>query len=97
MSEHENMSAGKQSHWSGLWLFLDLHFIPVFFAALFMPLPFVHLLMSGHPSIGASGLLVWLAGVFFTVRFFRRRQYDTAALCITAICGLALIAYKFVP
>jgi hypothetical protein len=57
----------------------------------------VHLLLSGHAFIGVSGLLVWLGGVFFTVRCFRRRQYDSAVLCITAICGLALIPYKFVP
>jgi len=95
-AEHENMSAKKQPGWLGLWIFLNLDFIFVFFAALFMPLPMVHLLLSGHALIGTSGLLVWLAGAFFTVRFIRRRQYDSAALCIAAICGLALIAYKFV-
>jgi hypothetical protein len=96
-AEHGNMSANKQPDGLGPWIFLDLHFIFVFFAALFLPLPMVHLLLSGHAFIGASGLLAWLAGAFITVRFFRRRHYGSAALCMAAICGLALIVYKLVP
>jgi hypothetical protein len=56
------MSANNQPGGSGLWMLVDLYFIVLSLMGLFLPLPMVHLLLSGHALIGASGLFVWLRG-----------------------------------
>ena len=87
------MSANEQPNGPGPWiLFPEIAGISVI--GLLLPLPLVHLLLAGHAFLGASGLLVWLVAVFFTVKFIRRRQYGFAYLPMGVIAGLFLIVYK---
>ena len=87
------MSANEQPDGPGPWILFP-EIIGISIIGLLLPLPLVHLLLAGHAFLGASGLLVWLVAVFFTVKFIRRRQYGFAYLPMGVIAGLFLIVYK---
>lgn len=87
------MSAKKQPDGPGPWILFP-EIIGIAIIGLLLPLPLFHLLFAGHAFLGASGLLVWLVAVFFTVKFIRRRQYGFAYLLMGVIAALFLIVYK---
>ena len=62
--------------------------------ALVLPVPLVHMLLSGHKLAGVTGFALWFAALFFTVRFMRRRQYALAWLPMLTILGLFFIIRK---
>jgi polyferredoxin len=62
--------------------------------AVLLPLPLVHLLLSGHALAGIAGLVVWFTALLFSVRFIRRRKYGLAYLPMLVIVGLFYIIYK---
>ena len=77
----------------GLWiLFPEIIFISVL--ALLLPLPLVHLLLSGQVLAGIAGFAFWFAALFFAVHFIRRRQYALASLPMLAMLGLFFIVQK---
>jgi hypothetical protein len=87
------MSANEQPDGPGPWILFP-EIIGISIIGLLLPLPLVHLLLAGHPFLGASGLLVWLVAVFFTVQFIRRRHYGLAYLSMGVIAVLFLIVYR---
>jgi len=93
LDESGNVSANEQPDGPGPWILFP-EIIGISIIGLLLPLPLVHLLLAGHAFLGASGLLVWLVAVFFTVKFIRRRQYGFAYLPMGVIAGLFLIVYK---
>ncbi len=93
LDEPANMSANAQPGGPGPWILFP-EIVGISIIGLLVPLPLVHLLLAGHALLGASGLLVWLVGVFFGVRFIRRRQYGFACLAMGIIAGLSLIVYQ---
>jgi len=52
--------------------------IGVSILALLLPLPLLHLLLSGHVLASIAGFALWFVALFFAVRFIRRRQYGFA-------------------
>jgi hypothetical protein len=62
--------------------------------ALLLPLPLVHLLLSGHALAGIGGFVLWFSAVFFAVRFIRRRQYGLAYLPMLVLLLLVYIIQK---
>lgn len=87
------MSDNDQTDGPGPWILFP-EIIGISIIALLLPLPLIHLLLSGHAVLGASGFFVWLVAVCFTVRFIRRRQYGFAYLPMGIIAGRFLIVYK---
>jgi hypothetical protein len=87
------MSINEQRDGPRPWIVFP-EIIGISIIGLLLPLPLVHLLLAGHAFVGASGFLVWLVAVFFSVRFMRRRQYGFAYLPMGVIAGLFLIVYK---
>jgi len=63
-------------------------------AALLLPLPLVHLLVSGHALVGITALFLWLVSVWFAVLSIRRRRYGLAYLPMLPIAGLFFIVQK---
>ena len=68
--------------------------IGVSIIALLLPLPLIHLLLSGHALASIAGFVLWSTALFFIVRFIRRRQYGFAYLPMLALIGLFYIVYK---
>lgn len=93
MDEFGIMSTDRQRDGPGPWILFP-EIIGVSVIGLLLPLPLIHLLFAGHAFLGTAGLLVWLAAVFFSVRFIRRRQYGLAYLPLAVIVGLFLIVHK---
>ena len=77
---------------SPLILFPEI--IGVSIIAVLLPLPLVHLVLSGYAPAGIAGLVVWFTALVFTVRFIRRREYGLAYLPMLVIIGLFYIIYK---
>jgi polyferredoxin len=77
---------------SPLILFPEI--IGVSVIALLLPLPLVHLLLSGHALAGIAGFALWFTALFFTVRFIRRRQYGLAYLPMLVLIGLFYLVQK---
>jgi hypothetical protein len=78
---------------NGPWILFP-EIIGVTVVALLLPLPLVHLLLSGHALAGIAGFALWFTALFFTVRFIRRRQYVFAYLPMLVVIGLFYIIYK---
>jgi hypothetical protein len=62
--------------------------------ALLLPLPLVHMLLSGQVFMGIVGFVFWFAALFFAVRFIRRRQYVLVWLPMLVMVGSFLIIKK---
>jgi hypothetical protein len=90
------MNTDEQHGGPGPWILFP-EIIVISIIGLLLPLPLVHLLLAGHALLGTAGLLVWLAAVFFSVLFVRRRQYGLAFLPMIATAGLFLLVYKLCP
>jgi hypothetical protein len=87
------MNTDEQGGGRGPWtLFPEI--IGISIIALLLPLPLVHMLMSGQALAGTGGFALWFAAVFLTVRFIRRRQYGLAYFPMLSIAGLFFIIYK---
>jgi hypothetical protein len=91
--ESGNVSANEKPDGPGPWILFP-EIIGISIIGILLPLPLVHLLLAGHAFLAASGLLVWLVAVFFTVKFIRRPNYGFAYLLMGVIAGLFLILYK---
>ena len=87
-----NLQEQKDKRESPLILFPEI--IGVSVIALLLPLPFVHLLLSGHAFAGIAGLALWITALCFTVRFIRRRQYGLAYLPMLVMVGLFYIIHR---
>ena len=87
------MSDKKQSDELGpLILFPEVTGISIL--ALLLPVPLVHMLLSGQVFMGIIGFVFWFAALFFAVRFVRRRQHGLVWLPMLVMVGLFLIIKK---
>jgi polyferredoxin len=87
------MSTEDQGGKPGPWILFP-EIIGVSVVALLLPLPLVHMVLSGKALAGAVGLAFWLVAVFFAVRLIRRRQYGLAYLPMLATAGLFFLIRK---
>jgi hypothetical protein len=71
------MSEQKQNERAGLWMLFP-EIIGISILTLCLPLPLVHMLLSGQVLAGVLGFILWFAALFFTVRFIWLRQYHLA-------------------
>ena len=81
------MSDQKQKDGPGpLILFPEV--IGVSILALLLPLPLVHMLISGQVLLGILGFAFWLAALFLAVLFIRRGQHGLVWLPMLMMVGL---------
>ena len=88
------MSTEKQTGGPGPWIIFP-EIIGVFLLALLLPLPLIHLVVSGYALKGIAGLGLWLLAVLLGARFIRRRRYGLAYLPMLMLIGVFLIIQKF--
>ncbi len=87
------MSAETRGGGSGPWILFP-EIIGTSVVAVLLPLPLVHLLVSGQAFAGIAGFAVWFAALFFAVKFVRRRQYVLGLFPMLALLGLFLVIRK---
>jgi hypothetical protein len=93
LDEPKTMNTEKQGGGPGPWILFP-EIIGISVLALLLPLPLVHLLLSGHALAGIAGFALWFAALFFTGRFIRRRQYGFAYFPMLAMVGLYFMIQK---
>ena len=89
------MKTESQPDKVGAWiLFPDI--IRIAILAVLLPLPLVHLLLSGQALEGSVGLALWAAALYSTVRFLRRRLYLQAWIPMLVLVGLFLTVHQLI-
>ncbi len=87
------MSTEEQDDKQNPWiLFPEIIFVSLL--TLLLPLPLVHLLLSGQVFAGIVGFAFWLAALSFAVRLIRRQQYVLVWLPMFVMIGLFFIVKK---
>lgn len=87
------MSDQKQNENPSSWILFP-EIIGISLLTLLLPLPLVHMLLSGQVFAGILGFVFWLAALFFTVRFIWLRQYRLAWLPMLLMIGLFFLIKK---
>ena len=93
MHEFKAMKTEKHEGGPGPWILFP-EIIGISVLALLLPLPLIHMLLSGQALGGIAGFALWSGAIFLTVRFIRRRQYGLAYLPMAAMVGLFFIIQK---
>jgi polyferredoxin len=91
--DEQTMSTEDQGGKPGPWILFP-EIIGISMIALLLPLPLVHMLLSGQAFAGIVGFAVWLVAVSLAVRFIRRHQYGLAYLPMFGLLGLFFLIWK---
>ena len=91
--DEDSMSRDKKNNELEKWMLFP-EVIGVLISGVLLPLPLLHLAVSGHALLGITGLLLWLSAAIFTVFFIRRRQYGMAYFPMLALICLFIAVYK---
>src|SRR6266568_496468 len=74
LDEPKTMKNEQQGGGPGPWILFP-EIIGISVLTLLLPLPLLHMMLSGQVFAGIVGFTFWLAALFYAVRFMRRRQY----------------------
>ncbi len=93
LDELKTMNTEDQGGKLGPWILFP-EIIGICVLAVLLPLPLVHMLLSGQALASIVGFAFWFAALFFAVLFIRRRQYVFVFLPMLAMLGLFFIVKK---
>ena len=93
LDEPKTMKNEQQGGGPGPWILFP-EIIGISVLTFLLPLPLVYMLLSGHAFAGVAGLALWLAALFWTARFIRRRQYGLAYFPMLTMAGLFFIIQR---
>jgi len=96
LDEAKTMNNEEHGGGPGPWILFP-EIIGISVLALLLPLPLVHMLLSGQMLASIAGFAFWFAALFFAVRFIRRRQYGLVYFPMFAMVGLYFIIRKLCP
>ena len=88
------MSTQKQVGEPGLWILFP-EIIGISVLAVLLPLPLIHMLLSGQALAGIAGLTCWLAALLCAARFIRQRRYVLVWFPMLVMIGLFFIVKRF--
>jgi hypothetical protein len=92
----QNVNAAEQDWELGWWdIFPEV--LGVLVVAVYLHFCFVHMPPAGQVLVGAAGFALWLAALFFAIRFMLRRKFGLAIFPMLALLGIFSILEKLSP